>query len=113
MTNFEPMSATDDALEQSIALVLEQAPPVAIPAGFAAKVAAHAAAQPQRKPARQARYGRTVVVIAASLLLVALFALAPFAASSPTSAGFMAEMVVLAQLGGLAYWLGRTPRELF
>jgi hypothetical protein len=100
-------------LDISIDHVLAQQPPVAIPANFAARVAAQAAALPQRKPARQARYGRIAVFAAASLLLVALFALAPFAGSSPTSAGFLAEMVVLAQLGGLVYWLGRTPREMF
>jgi hypothetical protein len=75
---------------------------VAIPADFAARVAA---SLPKQRVARPAVYaGRVAAVIAMVVLAIVLFALAPHASSSFSSFSFDIELVVLAQLGGIACW---------
>ena len=75
----------------------------AIPADFAARVAA---SLPKQRVARPViRAGRTVAIVAMVVLAIVLFALAPHVTPSFTSVMFYVELIVLAQLGAIAYWL--------
>jgi hypothetical protein len=82
---------------------LERRPEPMVPADFASRVAA---ALPPAAPARKPmQVGRIVGLTAAAVLGVALVALAPHAAPTFASWAFDFELVVIAQLGGIAYWL--------
>ena len=82
---------------------LEHRPETVVPVDFAARVvAALPPARPARKPIQM---GRTVGLAAAAVLGVALFALAPHATPTFGNWAFDFELVVIAQLGGIAYWL--------
>jgi hypothetical protein len=86
------------ALERSPEL-----PPLAIPVDFAARVAA---SLPQQRTARPAvRVGRIAAIVAMVVLAIVLFVLAPHASPSFASFTFDIELIVLAQLGAIAYWL--------
>jgi len=82
---------------------LERRPEPAVPADFASRVAA---ALPPAAPApKPMQVGRTVGLAAAAVLGVALVALAPHASPAFNNWAFDFELVVIAQLGGIAYWL--------
>jgi len=87
------MSDTEqnEAMEQQIAGALERRPRVAVPAGFAARVAQ--AMTPGPSPYRAPRAVKTV--------------LAPHAGPSFSNVGFDVELLVLAELGAVAWVLGR------
>jgi len=101
------MSDTEqnEAMEQQIAGALERRPRVAVPAGFAARVAQ--AMTPGPSPYRAPRAVKTVAAVAAVLLAAALFVLAPHAGPSFSNLGFDVELLVLAELGAVAWVLGR------
>ena len=75
----------------------------AIPADFAARVVASLPKQRSARPVIRA--GRTVAIVAMVVLAIVLFALAPHVTPSFTSVTFYIELIVLAQLGAIAYWL--------
>jgi len=78
-------------------------PVLAIPADFAARVVA---SLPKQRAARPAiRAGRTIAIVALVVLAIVLFALAPHVTPSFTSVTFYIELIILAQLGAIAYWL--------
>jgi hypothetical protein len=95
-----------EEFEAAITRALEHAPEVsaaAIPSYFSARVVA---ALPKQRAARPVmRTGRTVAVVALVVLAIVLFALAPHVTASFTSVTFYIELIVLAQLGAIAYWL--------
>jgi hypothetical protein len=93
----------DDALETAITRALEQQPNVAIPADFAARVRASLPVQP--KVGRRRSVGRIAATAAAAGLVVALCWLAPHARPSFESVAFDMEMLMLAELAGVAAWL--------
>jgi len=105
------MSDTEqnEAMEQQIAGALERRPRVAVPAGFAARVAQAMTPgpSPYRAPHRAPRAVKTVAAVAAVLLAAALFVLAPHAGPSFSNVGFDVELLVLAELGAVAWVLGR------
>lgn len=96
--------------EDRITRALEQAPAVAVPAEFMARVMARL---PQRKVApvpadgllfvRRTHYGRNAMLAAAVLLCCLLLA----TAVPNGAAGWrLAEWIALAQLAGIALWCG-------
>ena len=110
----EPDNATagNAKLEHAMTKALEQAPEPVIPADFAARVAAKARMLPQPKPVVATQYGRKTAFAAALVLTVLLFVLAPYASPGSNALAFALEMVLFAQLAGLAVWLTRSQREL-
>ena len=89
--------------DASLTRALERRPEAVVPADFAARVrAALPAVRPARAPMQ---FGRTVAVGAAFVLAVALCLLAPHAVPTFGNLAFDCELVVFAELGGIAYWL--------
>jgi hypothetical protein len=90
-------------LDTAMIRALEQPPAVVIPADFAARVAR---SLPPVAAARRPVYaGRTVASIAAVVLLVALFVVAPHSQPSFANVAFDLEILLIAQVGAIAYWL--------
>ncbi len=97
-------SAQNEAiLARNLHQALARQPEPHIPAGFAARVAA--SLPPAPKPRPNAQVGRLASIAAAAVLAVALFALAPHAAPTFGNLAFDLELVILAQLAGISYWL--------
>jgi len=93
-----------EAFEAKLTQALEQQPVVVVPETFAARVRAALPAQPVRRQRMSAR--RVTGVVGASVLVVALCWLAPHAAPSFSSLAFDMELLLLAELAGVAMWLG-------
>lgn len=99
-------AALDAPMEARIDAAIQRKPSPAIPADFAAKVAARAHALPSRRT-RALPVGRTLAWISTAVLAAALFVLAPHTAPSMTSLRFDTELLVLLELGGLGWLLAR------
>ena len=105
----------DRVEEERITRVLEQAPTVAVPADFAARLMAQL---PERKVARvpvgffvrRTHYGRNAM-LAAAALLCCLLVVGAIVSNHGGIAWQAAEWVVLAQLGGIALWYGLAWRR--
>jgi hypothetical protein len=99
----EDMQSQDDDLDPMMTRALERRPEASVPVNFAARVAAALPpARPRRKPMQ---VGRGAAFAAAGVLAVAMCLLAPHAAPTFGNLAFDFELVVIAQLGGIAYWL--------
>jgi hypothetical protein len=96
-------------LGEDVERALEQAPAVRIPEGFAARVAATAAAQPMTKARvrRRMSLARAMTLAAMVVVVVALFVVAPMAGTKVQSWPFALEMVLLVQLAGLGFGVVR------
>jgi hypothetical protein len=103
--------ALDKATERRIDSALERKPEQAIPVDFAAKMAARASAIPLRRRASSVRIGRSIAWISTAVLAIALFAIAPHTTPSLSSVRFDAEILLLAELAGLGWWLARSMNE--
>jgi hypothetical protein len=102
--------------EERITLALEQAPAVAVPADFAARVmerlpepkagwvSARREMWASRSSRRRTHYGRNAMLAGAVLLCCLLVAGA--VASKGNAAWRLAEWTALAQLSGIALWYG-------
>jgi len=89
--------------EAAITQTLELRRDPVIPAGFTARVMQ---SLPAQKPIRtRSQVGRTVGLVAAAILMAGMFALAPHATPNFTSLTFDVELLLLAELGALSYWL--------
>ena len=88
--------------EETLIAALERKPAVAVPQDFAARVIA---ALPAQRPRERVRWGRRVAVGAGVTLTVALFGMAPHTAASFASLAFDLELLMLAQLAGLGWWV--------
>jgi len=92
------------AMQTELDRALSRQPAVTVPAGFAARVVAtlpqrgRVAARPRSSVARSA------AIVAALVLAVAMFVLAPHVATA-RSLAFAAEMLLLVQLAGVGYGL--------
>ena len=96
---------TDKAQNEMEAVVtraLEQRQEPLVPADFAARVMRSLPAQKVARP--KMRVGRVTAMVAAVVLTVAVFAIAPHASLSFASLSFDLELVMLAELAGIAYW---------
>jgi len=111
MTN-QSQSNNRDAqrnLDAAITRALDTQPIPTIPANFAARVAA---SLPAPTPVRPPSYVRRSAAIASGIiLLVVLFALAPHAAPSFINLSFDVELLILAQLAAIAWFLTRSPQS--
>jgi hypothetical protein len=92
--------------EAAISAALEHRAATEVPADFASRVIA---ALPPQRIGRTKPIGRTVALLAAALLTVALFALAPHTVANFANLAFDLELLLLAQLCGIAWLL--TPRS--
>jgi hypothetical protein len=101
---------SDKQMEVAITRALEQQPKVAVPADFAARVRNSLPPQPRRRAERPV--GRTVAMIGGLVTLAAMFAVAPHVAPNFTSVAFDLELVLLAELGGIAWWFGTRDRGI-
>jgi hypothetical protein len=98
---------TQNEMEAAVIQALELQREPAVPADFAARVMRSLPPQPAARP--RVRVSRTVGIVAAAILTIAVFALAPHAAPSFTSLTFDLELMLLAELAGIACWLGSRP----
>jgi ferric-dicitrate binding protein FerR (iron transport regulator) len=95
-------------LHAAITHALEAHPAVRIPPDFAARLRA---SLPPPAPARRSRSSATRVgIVAAALLLVAAFCLAPHAAPNLNSVAFDLELAVIAELACVTAWLASVRR---
>lgn len=92
-----------DGFEQRVTQALERRTEVGVPVDFAARVAS---ALPKARRRRASMpLGRRTAWAAAVVLTFALVALAPHAPPSFGNMAFDVELVVIAELSGIAYWL--------
>ena len=106
-----PRGLTADP-ESRLTLAIEHKPDVYIPFDFASKVAARAVAQPLRRRRYAPRFGRAIALLSVPLAAIALFALAPHAAPNLKSLSFDAEVVLLAELALIGWWIGRISPQM-
>lgn len=105
MTAFK-MTATEDAL---LTRTLERKPQIAVPEGFAARVAA---ALPAQKPTRAPRrVGSLIAMVAAMIVTLTMFVLASSARPNLTNFAFDMELLMLVQLAGIG-WYYSLRREM-
>jgi len=105
-----PNLQPQDVDEAAVTAALEHRAAAEIPADFAARVVA--ALPRQRSRTRAQPIGRNVALLAVVLLTVALFALAPHSAPNFANWAFDLELLLLAQLCAIAWFLtphGRIP----
>lgn len=102
------MDSTPGPLEAGIVHALETPPEIAIPPGFAARVAARAAAEPQPSPSPWAGLGPRLALASGALLTLALFVFAGHASPSVLDLRFDLELFLLAELGVVGCLLTRT-----
>lgn len=102
-----PWKMQDESVDQEFEAVLtrrlESAPVVDVPLDFAARV--RAALPPVRKRRAPMALGRKTALVGLVVLSLSLFALAPHAAPTFGNVAFDLELLVIAELGGIAYWL--------
>jgi hypothetical protein len=103
-----PQSRTSADIQSRIDRAIEHKPDVQIPANFAAKVAAHAVAQPRRRRRYKPQFGPMIALLSAPLAALALFALAPHSAPNVKNLSFDAEVVLLAELAFIGWWITHT-----
>jgi hypothetical protein len=95
-------------IETRIDRAIERKPEVQVPADFAAKVTARAVTQPLRRRRYKPQFGPMIALLSAPLAVLALFVLAPHAAPNVKSLSFDAEVVLLAELAFIGWWITRT-----
>lgn len=102
----------NEELEAVVVQALERPPVVRIADGFAARVAAAAAAMPVEpvRVRRRVSAGRVMAMVALGVLGVTLFVLAPQAGTRVASWPFVVEMLALVQMAGIGYGLIRLDR---
>ena len=102
----QPENSKETEAQVDIQLIsaLESKPQAVIPADFAARLAARVQTLPTPAPRRPARYGELATGIGFAILLLAMFVLAPWTQPTFTSLSFDLELLLLAQMLGLAAW---------
>ena len=106
--NLTPPRQPAAELDGRLTAALEHKPVPQIPADFAARVAARAAAQPVRRRRDLPRFGSTIALISLSIATAALFALAPYSAPNLHSLSFDAELALLTEIAFIGWWISRT-----
>ncbi len=104
ITDLTRQPANGGDYEVRLTAALEHKPSIAISTDFAARVTARVQALPARTPRRVARYGQLATGISFAVLLLAMFALAHWAQPTFASFSFDLELLLLAQMLGLAAW---------
>lgn len=103
--------APDAEVFAAVQAALERKPDVAMPAYFARRVATRVGAFPPSRRSRAIPYARLTAMIVCLVVAISLFALAPSTAADFRDRRFDLELLVLLQLGVLAWWLGRQPSQ--
>ncbi|HEY5382310.1 MAG TPA: hypothetical protein VIJ65_08635 [Acidobacteriaceae bacterium] len=103
MTNRGEEMKDEALMEAAITRALELQPEVVVPEDFAARVRASLPVQPKARARRSV--GRIAGTAAAAGLIVALCWMAPHTQPSFASVAFDMELLVLAELAGIAAWL--------
>src|SRR5580658_5253174 len=91
-------------LNTRIDRALELRREVVVPEAFAGRVMQ--SLPPRRRRRAAMRVGRLVAIFAAMVLALTMFALAPESRPNVTNFAFDMELLMLAQLAGIAWWLG-------
>ena len=97
--------------EAALQVALERKPEVSVPTDFAARVAAQAATLSPSRTSRVPHFARLTALVVSVIVALSLFALAPRTAASFGNLAFDIEVVVLLQLGLLAWWLTKQPGQ--
>ena len=97
--------------ESRLTAAIERKPDVGISLDFASKVAALATAQPLRRRRYAPRFGSAIALLSVPLVAIALFALAPHASPSMKSFSFDTEVILLAELALISWWIGRMSHQ--
>jgi hypothetical protein len=95
--------------ESTLIAALERKPAIAIPADFHLQLRASIAAEPPRRATPQTSFARTTAHIAAVCLAIVLAILTvryPNAIQAPESMMFILELILVAQLMAVGWWLG-------
>lgn len=100
--------SADTSIDSRLDAALQTKPHAQIPAGFAAKVAA-LAAQGRRPRRRVPQIGRSMALIFAPLVTIALFVLAPHSSPNVKSIIFDTEVILIAQLALIGWWVTGAP----
>ena len=108
LTPPQPRTSADTDMESRIDRAIEHKPELQIPPDFAARVAARAVAQPLRRRRYKPQFGPMIALLSAPLAALALFALAPHSAPNLKNLSFDAEVVLLAELAVIGWWITRT-----
>lgn len=103
-----PHSRVSASIDSRIDSAIEHKPEIEIPADFAAKVAALAATQPLRRRRYKPQFGPMIALLSAPLAALALFVLAPHSSPNLKSLSYDTEVVLLAELAIIGWWLART-----
>jgi hypothetical protein len=106
--DFNPPMVPSSAMAR-IDAALEAKPSVQVPETFAATIAALAVAQGVRPFRRASQIGTTTALLLAPLVAAALFALAPHVPPNVKSLMFDTEVILVAQLAIIGWWLARVP----
>jgi hypothetical protein len=98
-----------DNQESMLTSALERRPEITIPADFHQRLHASIAAEPAVPTKMPVSFGRATAYLAAfclAVVLVGLTVLYPNAVKAPESMTFILELIILAQLMAVGFWLG-------
>lgn len=101
-------SMLQSSISPRLQAALEHKPPVQIPADFAARVATLAAARPLRARRKVPQIGTSVALLSVPLVAAALFVLAPHSSPNVRNLIFDTEVVLIAELALIGWWVSRT-----
>lgn len=99
--------------ESMLTTALERKPDIAVPADFQLRLRAALSAEPYQRPTTHISFARATAYIVAACMAVVLAVLAalhPDAVKAPESMSFALEIIIVAQLMAVGFWLG-TRRE--
>lgn len=94
----------EEGLEAAIQRALEACPAVEVPESFAARVRASLPAR--TRPRRRRSRGQMAGILSAAVLVMAMCWLAQRAQPSFANLAFDLELAMMAELSGVAAWLG-------
>ena len=106
----EHLADCDGCMDLLLTGTLEAKPKIAVPDGFAARVAASLPARAVAQSHRRPQYGRRAAVASLGLLVLGTGSIAilePGWLAANTPIWLLIETLTLAEAGAIAYWLGR------
>ncbi|WP_263373788.1 hypothetical protein [Granulicella aggregans] len=103
------MNPEQNNQESALIAALERKPEIAMPADFQLRLRAVLANEPPRRSATRVSFARATAYVAAACMAVALIVLTmlyPEAIKVPESMTFILEVLIVAQLMAVGFWLG-------
>ncbi|MBB5057056.1 negative regulator of sigma E activity [Granulicella aggregans] len=103
------MNPEQNNQESLLIAALERRPEIAVPVDFHLRLRASLAEEPARRAARRVSFARTTAYVAAVCMAVALVVLTmlyPETIKVPESMTFVLELLLVAQLVAVGFWLG-------